>query len=436
MLFPGWRPAVHRLWNDGVGAERRSWMGQAMTVVGARVEDVADARQATLVGVSTEEYADVALGASRDAGGVDVELLGQFLPTVAAAARTGRRLRRAELTRCAEHGRDAALAGVALRALIDLYLSACWRLWETLETGDDAADVRASALAVLRAADDAVAALAEGFQLARNDLARRQEQLRTEVIEAVLAGGQEAVAVTGRAAELGVDLTAPHAVLVVRHDRSFDDPATLAVPRRLERALQGRHGDANPLVAVKHGRLVCVFAAPDPASIRWVGERLGEVLGGPPGWQAATGAALPGAGSVRVSYQQAQDALALAAEIGLATPVVNSADLALYRVLLRDRAAIEELIASRLGPLAGVRGGPAVALETLDAYYGCGGVATAAAARLHLSVRALTYRLQRVAELLGVDATDPAERLALHAAVLGARLLGWPELPDPGSQPG
>ncbi len=55
--------------------------------------------------------------------------------------------------------------------------------------------VRAAALAVLRAADDGVAALCEGFQLARNDLARRQEAERREVFEALLAGGLAAAAV-------------------------------------------------------------------------------------------------------------------------------------------------------------------------------------------------------------------------------------------------
>ena len=48
--------------------------------------------------------------------------------------------------------------------------------------------VRAAALAVLRAADDGVAVLCEGFQLARNDLARRQQAERREVFEALLAG--------------------------------------------------------------------------------------------------------------------------------------------------------------------------------------------------------------------------------------------------------
>ena len=41
----------------------------------------------------------------------------------------------------------------------------------------------------------------------------------------------------------------------------------------------------------------------------------------------------------------------------------------------------------------------------------------------------MTYRLARVRQLLGVDPTDPAERFALQAAVLGARALGWPAVP-------
>jgi len=115
--------------------------------------------------------------------------------------------------------------------------------------------------------------------------------------------------------------------------------------------------------------------------------------------------------------------------LGLPGPVVDVGRLAVYRVLLRDREALDELITARLGPLASARGGAGPLLETLDAYYATGGVATETARRLHLSVRAVTYRLARVTALLGVDATDPAERFALQAAVLGARALGWPDSP-------
>jgi len=53
-------------------------------------------------------------------------------------------------------------------------------------------------------------------------------------------------------------------------------------------------------------------------------------------------------------------------------------------------------------------------------------VATEAARRLSLSVRALTYRLERIHQLTGVNPADPAHRYTLHTAVIGARLLDWP----------
>jgi DNA-binding PucR family transcriptional regulator len=80
-----------------------------------------------------------------------------------------------------------------------------------------------------------------------------------------------------------------------------------------------------------------------------------------------------------------------------------------------------------LNPLGKARGGPQPLVDTLAAYFNCGCVATTTATTLHLSVRAVTYRLDRVKTLTGFDALDPAHRFTLQAAVLGARLLGWPE---------
>ena len=55
-----------------------------------------------------------------------------------------------------------------------------------------------------------------------------------------------------------------------------------------------------------------------------------------------------------------------------------------------------------------------------------GNNAAEAARRLHLSVRAVTYRLQRVQELTGYSPSRPAQHLTLLVAVTGARLLDWP----------
>ncbi len=375
----------------------------------------------------------VAKRAAHDAGGLDPELLSDFLPTVVAAAETGRTLRRKELQRYAERGGEAARQGVPLRAIVDLYLSASWRLWSELEivnTGS-AEQVRGAGLAVLRAADDGVAALAEGFQLARSDITRRQDAERSDVFQALLGGGRSAEGALGRAADLGLDLGSPHAVLVASSVGAMRSSAAASVLNHVERALAGRYADAPPLVSVQDGQLVAIFAAPNAKAIDEVTGRVVTILDAPTAtnpWQLAVGRPLTGPTGVRASYEQAKETLELAGRLGLTTSVVLPADLAIYRVLLRDRAAMAELIVTVLGPMAQVRGGPGL-LETLEAYLTTGGVATETARRLHLSVRAVTYRLKRIQDVLGRDPVDPAERLTLHAAVLGARLLDWPTTP-------
>src|SRR3954462_2559845 len=78
---------------------------------------------------------DVAEGASRDAGGVPVELLGDYLPLLADAATHGRRAERRELDAVALLGRRAAEQGISAGKVVQLYLSAARRLWQALPTG-------------------------------------------------------------------------------------------------------------------------------------------------------------------------------------------------------------------------------------------------------------------------------------------------------------
>ena len=90
------------------------------------------------------DLAAIASAASRETGGVPVELLGDYLPAVAEAAASGRRLTAAELTGYGRSGEQAALSGVALRGLVDLFLSATWRLWRELPAGTSLVAVRAA----------------------------------------------------------------------------------------------------------------------------------------------------------------------------------------------------------------------------------------------------------------------------------------------------
>ena len=157
---------------------------------------------------------------------------------------------------------------------------------------------------------------------------------------------------SGAAADLGLDLAAPHAVLVVagterplrgRQRRGPAGPAgaRAAGPVRRRRAA----------AAVKGGDLVCIFAAPDEAAVAQVRTAVGGADGeraGPRRWRGAVGRPLAGPDGVRASYEQARDALDLAERLAPAGPGRRRRRRsAVYRVLLRDREALDELIAAR-----------------------------------------------------------------------------------------
>lgn len=400
------------------------------------------------VGIPAAVLAEVAAAGAHDAGRVPVELLGDFLIVLTAAVTSGEALTGRQMKTYQALGATAARQGIALRALLDLYLSASWRLWGHLPAvvaaHDDPAGVVVAGEVMLHAVDDAVAALAEGFQLARRNLVRAQESARREFVDDLLTGSADVAGLLQRANGFGLDLAGPHAVAVVDAERELSDDLPLV--GAVQRGVQGRRGDAEALVASKQGRLVVVFPAPDRAAIDHVLERLSATLGPRPGdaprvelarrtplgaWRIALGRAGVGADGVASSYREAREGLDIADRLDLATPVVEARDLLVHHLLLRDRPAIVDLVRTLLGPLQHARGGAEALLATLAAYFGAGGNATLTARALHLSVRAVTYRLDRVRELTGHDPTDPREQFGLHAAVLGARLLDWPTTPLP-----
>lgn len=378
---------------------------------------------------------ELAAQSAAEAGGVPVELLGDFAAVLSAAVGAGTPVEARLLRAYRRFGDRAARDGVALRALLDLYLSLVRRLWPLLPAVRDAArdpdGVVAAGAIVLAASDDVVGALSEGHQLARRTLVRAQEAARREFIDDLLGGVTDVVGLLHRADGFGLDLSGPHAVITVRADRDIDDGTPLIA--RLERAIQGVKGDAETLLASKHGELVVVFAAPDRAAIAHVVERIDATLHATRGdrlglaaWQLGVGRPGTGADGIVSSYREAVDALELARRLGLDDRVVDARDLLVYRVLLRDRDGLADLVENTVGELRTARGGAGPLLDTLAAWFACAGNAAATARELHLSVRAVTYRLERIATLTGLDPAHPPDRFALHVAALGARLLDWP----------
>lgn len=389
--------------------------------------------------------ARVADGASSDAGGVSSEFLGDYLPMLADAATFGRFPGRAQLDAVHLQGRHAAEAGVPAGRGVDLYLSAARRVWGELPAvirERDNKAVRAAAEAVLQVMDDAVAAFAEGHAEAGRELIRREETLRRELVDDLLRGDAHLSQLVERAEPFGLDLTRAHQVALAQPSTRL--PSIMAATSALERVVLDRFGDRDVLVATKDG-LVVVLALADvtgataSAGLTTTGDlgrivhgELSRLRRGSP-WRVAVGRAHPGAYGIARSYEEAREGLAMAARMNLDRPIVEMRDVLTYRVLARDQPALVDLVHSVLSPLGEARGGAGPLVETLQTYFECGCVATAAATKLHLSVRAVTYRLERVRSMTGFDPLDPAHRFTLQAAALGAKLLGWPEqdLPHP-----
>lgn len=362
------------------------------------------------------------------------ELLGEHMNMLADAALTGRRPAPRDLAAVSDLGRRAAEQGVDAGRTVDLYLSAAWRLWRELPSGVQTRNrdaVHAAAEALLRVIADSVAVLVDGHQTARRQMIRQEESLRRDFIDDLLRGDADVARMVERAEPFGLDLGLPHQVALAVP--GAESPAADSAAIQLERIIVDRFGDRDVLVATKDGQVVVLVPSAKPSTktrraAKDVGQVMHETLSrvGAGPWRVAAGRPYPGAYGVCRSYEEAREALTLGQRLRLDSGVVQARDMLVYRVLGRDQVAIVDLIQATLGPLTQARGGAEPLLKTLQTYFATGEVATETARQLHLSVRTVTYRLAKIKALTGQDPSDPTQRFALHAAVLGARLLGWP----------
>ncbi|MFI5763690.1 MULTISPECIES: PucR family transcriptional regulator [unclassified Streptomyces] len=326
------------------------------------------------------------------------------------ACATGRRLTRAELESRRAEGERAAEAGQPLRALIRHHLAAA-QLVRPLPP---------SAL-LLAAVEQAVDAFVEGYERAQHHAVRQEEAARREFIDDLLYGGSDLGRLAERAERFGLRLSQSHGVAVATGPEPYGDGFPVA--RGIESAVLARFPGRQVLLSTKDGRLVCVAPGDQPEVLAYFAKRAHAATDG---GRVGIGRSHPGPGGVVHSYEEALNALDLARRMDLEGPVLHAVDLLVFPVLTRDRQAMADLVESTLGPLRASRGGAQPLLDTLTAYFDSGCVSTEAARRLSLSVRALTYRLERIHTLTRADPADPLNRYTLQTAVIGARLLGWP----------
>ncbi|MGW2955171.1 PucR family transcriptional regulator [Streptomyces eurythermus] len=325
---------------------------------------------------------------------------------------TGRRLTREEIESRRALGERAAEAGYGLRSLVSAHLTAARA---ARSPGPGSAD---SALAAVHQVIDA---FAEGYERAQRLAVRREEAARREFIDDLLYGRSDLGRLAERAERFGLRLSHAHAVAVAEGPVAYEEGAPVA--RQVEQTLLARFGNRDVLLTTKDGRLLCVAPGHEDEVLSYFAKQAHAATDG---GTVAIGRPRPGPGGVVQSYEEALNTLELAERLGLDEPVLRAADLLVYPVLTRDRQAMADLVLGALGPLTTARGGAGPLLDTLTAYFDSGCVAAEAARRLSLSVRAVTYRLERIRKLTGADPADPAHRYMLQTAVIGARLLDWP----------
>lgn len=336
------------------------------------------------------------------------------------------RLSQAELARLQAEGAAAARAGRPVRQAIDRYLSTGWVIWDQALRSAERPDrevLAALGAALLRAGDDAAAALAAGHTEAETRLARQAGSARRAVIDELLGpaptDAEAAIRRGQRATTLGLEPEAPYRLVVVRAADAVEDQdgRVEAVERILARAPSRQAS----LVTARQGDLVLILADPwrSPGSLDETGAALRKVGA----WWAVD------AGPVRIgelgaTLTAARSGIEVCQRLDREGRIVPLADLALERAMLVDPALLRGGVATWLGPILGApRGGEAL-VATLEAWLAAGQSVTATARALGLGARTVSYRLERIAALLGRPSLDPQTRLRLATALVGQRLLG------------
>jgi sugar diacid utilization regulator len=321
-------------------------------------------------------------------------------------------------------GRDfgawAADSGVPVPELAAAMLEAAAAAWTGADTRGTPAEIHRRAAELLETTRSLLASACDGYARQNRAELERHDLDRAEFLNDLLTGRSEPGALAERAHRYGIRLSATHTVLVAR-----SASLTPEIGHRIDAALAARFGDGNTLTTLRGGELVCISAG----GLRGVSAELAHLLLAELGagkWQLGVGRAQPGLRGLATSLDEARGTLDHAEKLGFTAPVLNAGDLLVFPVLLRDRDAITDLVTTVLGPLRDARGGARPYLDTLVVLFDNQGNHTATARQMHLSVRAVTYRLERIRSLTGYHPGEPTQRFTLHAAVLGARLLGWP----------
>jgi PucR C-terminal helix-turn-helix domain len=298
-------------------------------------------------------------------------------------------------------GRGEARSGRSLDSLLSAYRAGARVAWRGMaragdEVGVEPHELYALAEAVFAYIDEISAVTAEGYTFEQSLAMRERYEQNRQLLEALLHEPQAPAAELQRLAE-AADWERPERVAVLAFQSDYLDRtgARLAEPVRFA-SLEG----------------LGWALVPDPSA---------------PGRRAELRAALRDASAALGPTVRVEDAPESAQRARLALDALAPerhgrllvADDYLLELILHSGGALaEDLATRRLAPLDELP--PATRerlLQTLEAWLDAQGEARPAAARLHVHVQTVRYRLGQLRELLGAALDDPRARLELSLAL-------------------
>ncbi|MEV4073545.1 helix-turn-helix domain-containing protein [Nonomuraea fuscirosea] len=269
--------------------------------------------------------------------------------------------------------------------------------------------------------------------LFRRSVAEAEGRVRGELLDDLISRpGSPGLA--DRARRLGVDLGAPHVVVVVKHGGQRERAAFWGSSQAAMRhgLAAGRGDEVVLLLPGDHAGAVAQRAAAElSASLQST-----ATAGAAP----AVGPAEPSRGAqddprvrdeqgdsrvrdVAAAYQEARRCAEALIALGRAGDGASAAELGFVGLLVGDGHDVRGFVDRVVGPVIDydARRGTALA-GTLAAYFGAGGSPSRAAEALHIHVNTVTQRLDRVGRLLGDGWLEPERALEIQLALRLHRL--------------
>ena len=267
-----------------------------------------------------------------------------------------------------------------------------------------------------------------------------ERRLRGDLVEEVLAGGlepAEAERVARQAERLGHRLPQKAWAVVLEPDDDETEAALGARGQqdRLDAALSDLVRSRLPGTLTVVRSASAVFLVPDEVAVdlATIEKLAGQVLA------AAAPVMKPGTASVGIgnmangvaelarSHVEARQALRLTRRAGGRGRVVSYCSLGAFRLLLEVQSpeALRRFVTELLGTLleyAQSRDTPL--LETLEALSAARWVRRAAARQLKIHINSMTYRVERIQSLTGLQLDDPETLVAISIALRARAMLG------------